>query len=191
MNCRTHLRFVIACLSLALVLLMLPRVATAYPTLFSSRCASCHTDDTTTCNGCHHHRGAVNAVPDKSSYQPGEAVVVTLTGGSQSGWIRGLLYDAQNTELDRKSGPTGTGDDSQGGAVTFPVTLNGTAPATAGSYTWRAAWYGNTANSGSAHGEVSRTFTVLVVEPPADVTDPPAPPVRRHSWGRVKALYGE
>ncbi|MBK8231520.1 MAG: hypothetical protein IPK72_13255 [Candidatus Eisenbacteria bacterium] len=58
-------------------------------------------------------------MPDKSSYQPGEAVVVTLTGGSQSGWIRGLLYDAQNTELDRKSGPTGTGDDSQGGAVTF------------------------------------------------------------------------
>lgn len=162
--------------------------AQGMPTFFSSRCASCHNNDTATCNGCHHHRGTLTATPNKTQYQPGEPVVVTLNGGTQSGWIRALLYDAGNNEVDRRSGPTGTGDDSQGSPVTFPVTLTSTAPTSAGTYTWNAAWFGNANDGGSQHTENRRSLSIVVVEPPAGVGDAP-PPVRHGSWGRVKALY--
>ena len=179
-------------LSVALFLTLLGGLAAssaqAHPSFFASRCASCHSNDTATCNGCHHHRGTLTATPNKTEYQPGEVVVVTLNGGTQSGWIRGLLYDASNQEIDRRSGPTGMGDDGQGSPVTFPVTLTSTAPTTPGTYTWNAAWFGNPNDSGSQHGETRRSFSVVVAQPTAGVEDPP-PPVRQGSWGRVKALY--
>ena len=43
----------------------------AFPSFYSSRCASCHSDDTASCNGCHHHQWPVNAVADQTEYAPG------------------------------------------------------------------------------------------------------------------------
>jgi len=123
-------------------------------------------------------------------YLPGEAVTITLNGGQEFGWIRALLYDDANTEVDRASGPTGTGDDGAGNAVTFPVSLQGTAPTEPGDYTWQAAWYGNSNNGGSAHGEV-RTSVMITVIP--DVVGVPGedsvPGEAETSWGQVKSFY--
>jgi len=80
---------------------VIPR-AWSRPDFFSSRCASCHTDDTPSCVGCHYHRGTLNAATDLTEYQPGATVTVTFTGGTRGGWIRALLYDQNNVEIDRK-----------------------------------------------------------------------------------------
>jgi hypothetical protein len=107
-----------------------------------------------------------------------------LTGGSQSGWIRGLLYDEEDIEIDRATGPTGTGDDSMGNPVTFPVELQGIAPLLPGDYDWEAAWYGN--NNGNGHYEIRRTVTVHVQDINTGI---PQTPIARTSWTEIKALY--
>ena len=112
-------------------------------------------------------------------------MAVTLTGGTQHGWIRAILYDESNTELTRATGPTGTGDDYQGNPVVFPVMLSTTAPPQAGDHLWEAAWYGN--NDGNGHTERRTPVTIRVVEPPADVSEDP-PQVNR-TWGRIRAYY--
>lgn len=162
-------------------LLALPHPARARSTFFASRCASCHTNDTQTCNGCHHHRGSLVASSDQAIYHPGDPVRITLGGGSERGWIRARLYDQTNTSIDLQSGPTGSGDDGLGNAVTFPVTLQGTAPAQAGDYTWQAAWYGNSGDGGSPHGEVRSSVVVHVVAFPSAI--------ERAAWDRIKSLY--
>lgn len=156
------------------------RPAEAHPRLFSDRCASCHSNDTQTCTGCHHHRGTLTATTDHSTYRPGDPVVVRLGGGSKGGWIRALLYNANDAEVDRRAGPSGDGDNSRSSSVEFPVELHGTAPAQPGTYTWQAAWYGNLNDTGSAHGENRRSVTIQVVAPT---------PVAERSWSWVKALF--
>jgi hypothetical protein len=120
-------------------------------------------------------------------YSPGDPVIVTLRGGGRGGWIRGLLYDETNTEIFRATGPTGTGDDGQPGAVTFPVQLQGTAPMQPGEYTWEAAWYGNPNDGGPMHGE-ERTPVTFRVTGQTAVGDQ-QPGVLAKSWGWIKGLF--
>jgi hypothetical protein len=175
------LRLAVALGVAALAALAVPQMAFARSSYFTSRCASCHTNDTQTCNGCHHHQGGLSARCDQTSYTPGDPVTVTLSGGTQRGWIRALLYDQTNTQLDRKSGPTNMGDDGLGNPVTFPVVLKGTAPALPGDYTWAAAWFGNTGDGGSVHGEARASVVIHVVAPSTAVV--PA------TWDRIKSLF--
>jgi hypothetical protein len=158
----------------------------AFPSFFSQRCASCHSDDTPTCNGCHNHRGTLQAWTDQPEYEPGQLVTVTLDGGTQSGWIRAILYDENGIELVRATGPTGTGDDGQGNPVEFPVDLQAPAPADPGDYTWEAAWFGNQ-NDASGHFEVRVPVTVHVT-PPSAAPDPGTRD-RPDTWGRIKRFY--
>ena len=161
--------------------------ADARPSFFASRCVSCHTNDTQTCNGCHHHVDALSAAVNQATYQPGTAVTVTLDGGSEHGWIRAVLYDQANNVVALRSGPTGTGDDGLANPVVYPAALVATAPMQPGDYTWQAAWFGNTGNGGSVHGEVRTPVVIHVVPSTSDVDA--EPPVRRTSWDRIKSLY--
>jgi hypothetical protein len=176
---------------IAAALLVSAGGASALPSFFSSNCAlsGCHTNDTPTCNGCHHHRGSLTATKDQAQYYPGQTVTVTLNGGTQSGWIRGILYDAQNVEIARRTGPTGTGDDSQGSPVVFPVQLQAPAPGAPGNYTWKAAWFGNWNDGGSVHQEQRVNVTITVVQDPGDVADGDSPTFLNKTWGRIKEKF--
>jgi len=161
-------------LAVALLISILVPRAGAYSNYFTNQCASCHDDDTVTCNGCHAHRGTIHASAGASTYDPGATVTVTLTGGGKWGWIRGLLYDQNGTQVDIATGPTGTGDDGLGDPVVFPVTLQAPAPDAPGDYTWQAAFYG--AYSGSNHGELRTPVTIHVVD---SATAPEGPAIAR------------
>jgi hypothetical protein len=113
-------------------------------------------------------------------------VTVTLNGGSEGGWVRGLLFDQQQVEIDRAAGPTGTGDDNLPNPVTFPVTLSSPAPAQPGTYVWRAAWYGGATN-GLSHVQVGTDVTI-VVEGEVGVPDE-VPGNNIATWGAIKALF--
>jgi hypothetical protein len=141
---------------------------------FTTDCSSCHSTEGPTCNGCHHHKGTLGATADHASYNPSAPVVVTLTGGTQSGWIRAFLYDASNVEIARVD------------YATFPAALTSVAPAAPGDYVWNAAWYGN--NDGSGHLEVRKAVTIHVVQNPADAPDD-RPPVKLGTWGRIRNLF--
>jgi hypothetical protein len=162
--------------------------ALAEPSFFTSDCAGCHTNDHATCNGCHHHRGTLSATASAAQYEPGAPVIVTLHGGTESGWVRGILYNELNVEIARRTGPTGDGDNSLPGAVTFPVQFNVTAPLTAGDYTWQAAWYGNTGDGGSVHGE-NRTPVVIHVVGGTSSVPNDEPGVIRQTWGKIKNAF--
>ena len=86
---------------LVLVFCLVAPQAGAYPSFFESRCASCHADDSQSCDGCHEHRNSLSASTDHMTYDPGAIVNVTLEGGSRGGWVRGLLYDQNGTEIAR------------------------------------------------------------------------------------------
>ena len=173
----------------AAALVMTYGVASALPSFFSSNCAGCHNNDTPTCNGCHHHRGSLSATRDQSQYYPGQTVTVTLNGGTQSGWIRGILYDELNQQIAIRTGPTGTGDDSQGNPVVFPVQLQAPAPNAPGNYTWKAAWFGNWNDGGSVHQEQRVNVTITVVENPSDVADENPPSFLNKTWGQIKEKF--
>ena len=187
--CRPHV--LIASVVFVLALITVASTSWARPTFFSNVCAACHTDDTPTCNACHEHRGTVTASADQAEYAPGELVTVTMNGGWESGWIRGLLYDQDDNEVDRATGPTGTGNDGQGNGVTFPVTLQAAAPMTPGQYTWQAAWFGSINNTGATHGEYRRPVTITVVDDQADVGDEDVPGGQNRyvGWGELKREY--
>lgn len=148
--------------------------ANAQSSYFSSRgCVNCHAAPVVaTCNGCHHHGNSnLQATTGKSSYAPGETVTVTLTGGSRTGWIGARLQDQTGAEIAR---PTGN-QSGMGGSATFPVTLSAPAPMTAGTYTWKMAYFGNQngTGSGDVHSEAAVNVTFSVVAPPvADTTVP-------------------
>ncbi|HEY6837900.1 MAG TPA: choice-of-anchor D domain-containing protein [Geobacteraceae bacterium] len=135
-------------LALALVAIQLGgNEAWAESAFFTTNCAGCHSTVTATCNGCHAHgthssssKSDINVKgqTSKSTYAPGEAVSVTITGGYRTGWIRAILYDQNMVELSRSTGPNGTG-----GGAGYPITLSAPAPSTPGTYTWNVAWYGN------------------------------------------------
>jgi hypothetical protein len=110
-------------------------------------CSACHYDDSTSCDGCHAHGvhtkvgGSdinLTAVTDKTTYAPGETVNVTIDGGNKGGWVRAVLYDENGAEAARSEGPGGTGSGEE-----FFISLTATAPATPGTYTFSASWYGN------------------------------------------------
>ena len=172
--------------SFALSILLFAGSAVATPDRFTSNCVSCHANDTPTCNGCHNHRATLGAIPNKASYHPGETVTVSLTGGDEHGWVRGLLYDHNNAEVARRSGPTGEGDDGQPNPVVFPVQLQATAPASPGDYVWQAAWFGN--NNGAGHLENRVPVTIHVVGTSGVEDDPPNRTIR-NTWGRIRALF--
>jgi hypothetical protein len=142
--------FLVAMLAFGLLLWGHVDKAAASSSYFTSNCQGCH-GSVATCDGCHAHgthadssKSSLNltAVTDKTSYQPGETVSVTINGGYRSGWVRAVLYNgdpaAGGVEVARSSGPNG-----EGGGQSFPITLTGTAPATAGTYKFSASWYGN------------------------------------------------
>jgi hypothetical protein len=111
--------------------------AAAYSSYYSPNCASCH-GTTSTCAGCHVH-GAKNssnalnvtATLPKTTFTPGESFAVTVNGGYRSGWVRISVFDQAGTEI------------AKARVASLPATVTVTAPATAGTYSWKAAWYGN------------------------------------------------
>ncbi|MGE5247202.1 MAG: Ig-like domain-containing protein, partial [Verrucomicrobiota bacterium] len=144
--------------------------ASAHSSYFSN-CTACHSAAGTSCNACHHH-GPKNlqATPSKTTVAPGEQFTVTFNGGTQSGWIRALLY-RNNVEVARSSGPSG-----MGGGSAFPITFTTTAPSTPGAYTYQAAWFGNMYDTGNTtpanHGEERAPSFTVTVSAPADTTPP-------------------
>jgi len=148
--------------------------ASAQSTYYTSRgCSGCHGTTPTTCNGCHEHgvrgRGGTpqSASVNKTSFAPGENIIVTLSGGRTSGatngggWVRGILY-RDNVEIARS---TGTGSPPRGGSG-LPITFTTPAPTTPGTYTYAAAWFGNTSNNGltgNVHGEVRAPAMTITV----------------------------
>jgi len=131
-----------------------------YSHYFSGRCSGCHTNDSITCNGCHEHGDRyLTAIPHKSSYAPGEEVIVNFYGGEEYGWVRGMLVDMTSTEVDRLTGPTLMGNDG-GPQIEFPMELKGRAPGRAGNHTWTAKYFGN--RDGSGHSDVDVPFTINV-----------------------------
>lgn len=153
---------------------MAARPARSESNFFTSQgCSGCHTNDTPTCIGCHHHGGSSGspgtATTNKTQYAPGETITVTLTGSNRGGWARALLYNQSNVEVARVTGPTGQGDDGTGDPkLHFPFTLTAPAPTTPGTYTWRAGWWGSPFDSNNStvypHGPAvlinTNTFTV-------------------------------
>jgi len=172
-------------LPLFLLILISAGPALAHSSFFTSRCLACHQDDTPTCNGCHHHHGNLSATTDKTSYLPGEAVQVTLHGGTQHGWIRARLYDENGLLVDLATGPTGTGDDGGPDPVVFPVDLAGTAPSEPGEYTFEAAWFGSN-NNATGFLEISTPVSIVVE---SDGTGLPGSEFMSLSWKSIKALY--
>ncbi len=170
----------------------------------NTSCADCH-GSTATCNGCHAHgthpdstKSSLNitATTDKTSYQAGDTITVTVTGGYRTGWIRVILYDQNMAELARSTGTVATGALAPSGAPGYPVTLTGKAPSTPGTYTFNASWYGNQYDKSGGfygakwrpdpnnpgHGEeivATNSFTVVSSTPPPapaiSVTDSVAP----------------
>lgn len=163
--------------ALACSLLLAP-TAQARPGFFESRCAVCHTDDTPSCDGCHYHRGGLQANTDLDEYFPGDPVTITLDGGAKgSGWIRAVLYDDGDAEIDRASGPTGTGDDGLGSPVAFPVDIETTAPDSEGDYVWTTTYFAGKSD-GSGHIETDVSVTISVKNPVG---------ITEATWGRLKA----
>ena len=141
----------LCCLLVACFAIAAPGEASAKPEFFTQSCLACHADDTPTCDGCHKH-GLKNltATTDVDQYQPGQTVTVLLGGGSRGGYVGARLYNDSAQEVDRVTGPTGTGDDGgQNPALEFPMTLSAPAPITPGLYTWSASWYGSPNDSGN------------------------------------------
>jgi hypothetical protein len=142
-------RFYVFTLVIIGVVLMLfhPSTSSAYSTYFYSQCASCHNNDSLTCNGCHYHGNrSLYTTTDKTFYSPGEEVTVTFYGGTLYGWIRSMLKDHDTTEIARRTGPTFTGNDG-GQSIEFPVQMKGFAPGTKGYHQWKAVYYGHTGTS--------------------------------------------
>jgi len=139
---------------------------------FSARgCVDCHgAPVVTSCNACHYHGNrSLRAATNKTSYTPGETVSVTLTSGStRTGWIKAILYDQNNVQLAASNGDAS----GMGGSTTFPATLTAPAPTTPGTYTWKMAYFGNSANNGDVHGEVTVNANSFTVAAAADTTAP-------------------
>jgi membrane-bound inhibitor of C-type lysozyme len=146
--------------------------ALAQSSYFSSRgCIDCHgTPVVTSCNACHYHGNrSLQATTGKTSYAPGETVSVTLTTGStRSGWIKAILYDQTGAQVAVSSGSAS----GMGASTTFPATLTAPAPMMNGIYTWKMAYFGNSANSGDVHGEVAVSTNQFTVASAVDTAAP-------------------
>ena len=146
--------------------------ATAQSSYFTSRgCAGCHSAPVVaSCNSCHYHGNrSLQATTNKTSYAPGEAVTATLTSGStRTGWIKAILYNQSNTQVAASNGNAS----GMGGSTTFPAALTAPAPTTPGTYTWKMAYFGNSANSGDIHGEATVNTNSFTVTAPSDTAAP-------------------
>jgi len=114
---------------------------------------------------------------NKTTFAPGENVIVTLMGGRTTsatngtgGWVRGILY-RDNVEIARSAGTVAPGAIGPSGGSGLPITFTTAAPTTPGTYTYAAAWFGNTGNNGSAHGEV-RAAPITITVTAASVAGP-------------------
>ncbi|MFL5270464.1 MAG: hypothetical protein ACJ79E_00115, partial [Anaeromyxobacteraceae bacterium] len=132
-------RFAVALAFIAAVALGWPERSAAYDFFYDQNCAQCH-GPTRTCSGCHAHgaHGLANkqdvnvaATPNKTSFTPGEEVVVTVTGGYRCGWVRTLLLDGQQATLAQSSGAGGLGSGPDS-CTTGGITLRAPAPAQPG-----------------------------------------------------------
>ena len=153
--------FLLACAAFAL---WAPNAGAQSSFYVDRGCSGCHGTTPTTCNGCHHHGpsglGVATVPAGKTTATPGETITIRFSGGSQSGWIRAILY-RDNVEIARS---TGTGSPPRGGSG-FPITFTTTAPTPSGAsqtYTYAVAWFGNSNDSGSVHGEVRATTTIPI-----------------------------
>lgn len=145
----------------------------AQSSFFTSRgCSACHAAPVVaSCKGCHYHgASSLSGATNKTSYAPGETVSVTINSGSRSGWVRAILYDQNNQQVAISNG----NESGMGKSTTLPTVLSAPAPTVAGTYRWKAAWFGNINNTGSAHGEVTaNTNSFTVTAPvPTDTTAP-------------------
>src|SRR5512134_1224896 len=117
--------------------------AQAQSSYFTSRgCTGCHSAPVAaSCAGCHQHSGTLTATKNKTtSYAPGETVTITLTAsGARTGWIGARLYDQTGAEVARSTG----NQSGMGGSTLYPAVLSAPAPAAAGTYNWRMAYFGN------------------------------------------------
>ena len=130
--------FVIVCAFMFVSWMTGTPTADARSSYFTDNCQSCHA--TSTCNGCHSHgthadrnKNNINisGVTNKASYEAGETMSVTVSGGYKTGRVRAILYNQSMQEVARSTGE-------------FPITLTASAPATAGpSYRYSVSWYGN------------------------------------------------
>jgi hypothetical protein len=155
---------------------LITTTAYAQSTYFTSRgCVNCHSAPVAaTCAGCHQHSGTLTATKNKTtSYAPGETVSITLSSsGARAGWIGVRLYDQSGVEIARATGT----QSGMGGSAVYPAVLSAPAPATAGTYAWRIAYFGNNngTGTGDVHSEKSVNVSVVVAAtaPPADTTAP-------------------
>ena len=131
----------------------------------STACSACH-GSTTTCAGCHGHgvhpdngKDSLNVVAttDKTDYIAGETVIVSITGGYRSGWVRAKLWDKDCSVIGCLSNdavaaasntcpscPVGVGGvDGVTSEFPGPVIITFPAPNISGTATWSASWYGN------------------------------------------------
>ena len=181
--------------------------ASATITLFNNNCSGCHGPTSgvapypaNTCAGCHAHgvhptsaKNTLNvsATPNSTSYNPGDPMTVSVTGGYRAGWVRVQMWDRACTAATCNQGNALVSESlyTSGTTANFPgpVVLNATAPTTPGTYTWSAGWYGNEFDINSAafgrvwipdatnggHGNelVAFTFTVNQVTPPETICD--------------------
>lgn len=126
----------------------------------SGGCSGCHVGQTGSsfCGMCHAHgvhasssKTGINlaAATNKTTYAPGETVSVTISGGYRASQARAILYDQSMTQVAISTGTSSGGGDPVNAGV-WPRTLSAPAPSVAGTYTWKAAWYGNKYDTGSA-----------------------------------------
>ena len=157
--------FGIVCLALALS----ASSALATPSRWDNNCASCHVDDTPSCDACHNHgnRG-LSARTLQSSYAPGELIEVELSGGREGGWVRTVLYGPSDLEVDRTGGPTGTGNDGSF-ELELPTLLYTEAPSAPGTYTLNAAYHGNDDGAGHAEARIPLQVNIIGTASPVQV----------------------
>ena len=186
-------RMAVASSAFVMVLLLMLTLAWGSPGYFDTSCAGCHQGVAPTCNGCHPHgvrtvptQAEINltAVTDKGSYGAGENIIVTVSGGNETGWVRVTLYDEKMEEMAQSAGPAGIG-----GGAGFPLSLSAPAPGKSGSYRWTVGWYGARGEGpienivprwvpdpeNPEHGEelmTTNTFTVVAGPEPTVTLDP-------------------
>jgi hypothetical protein len=129
---------------LGLVLACFVNAANATQTLYDNNCtgSGCHKVGTSmtdrTCTGCHYHAAHPNgnftvdvtqfnlaATVDKSTYQVGDTITVTVSGGNRpdGGWVRAKLYDANGTALNSCDPASNFTDPSGPATCVLPITL--------------------------------------------------------------------
>jgi hypothetical protein len=140
---------------------------------YASTCSSCHTAAPS---------GTVTATPSKTSLSPNEAytvqVAVGLTASGQAGyWISS--NDAATPAVSLTGGPG-----------TAPFTASMTAPATAGTYTYKISAAKGKPSSGGMAQTTTFQITVGSASPPSPPATPPAGPTTGDTQAPVTTAAG-